>query len=121
MKKFNQYCLVSFLVIFGACAPNEVDSKQTESSNEDMESLSIPEGFNFETEREVTLTINDATPFVKYDVFAYSDQYGSETENTSEALNNLIYSGKPYEGNVSQLFSLSNIYDKVYIVRKDGL
>ena len=77
--------------------------------------------FDFETERDVTLTINDATPYVKYEVFAYATNYSSEAENISEALNSLLYAGKPYNGFVSQVFSLSNVYDKVYISRKDGL
>ena len=126
-KSFNIYLLISFLIIFNSCIPNDLDVKERETSEvsenpiQALENLSIPNGFNFETERDVTLTINDVTPYVKYEVFAYSSDYDSEAENISEALKSLLYAGKPYNGFVSQVFSLSNVYDKVYISRKDGL
>ena len=89
MKTLNLYFILSFLVIFSSCTPNSDDFEQTEAEiiNETpkqiLESLLIPNDFNFETERNVTLTINDVTPFVKYDIFAYSNNYGSEEENIS--------------------------------------
>ena len=127
MKFLNLYFLLSFLVIFSSCTPNSDDIEQTEAeiieetSKEILENLSIPNDFNFETERNVIVTINDATPYVKYEIFAYSNNYNSEEENISEALNNLLYSGKPYDGSINHEFSLSSVYNKVYILRKDGL
>lgn len=93
----------------------------SENAIQVLENLDIPNGFNFETERDVILTIIDATPFVKYEVFAYSSDYDSEAENISEALKSLLYAGKPYNGIVNHVLSLSSVYDKVYISRKDGL
>lgn len=123
MKNYNNYFLLFLFTIFISCLPNldDLTSNIEETSKLTIENLSIPDGFNFETEREVTLSINDATAYVKYNVYAYSDNFGSEAENIPEALNNLLYSGKPFNGKVSQVFSLSSIYDKVYILRKDGL
>jgi LruC domain-containing protein len=127
MKKFNIYFLVSFLIIFSSCIPNDVDMQEpetvevSENAIQVLENLDIPNGFNFETERDVILTIIDATPFVKYEVFAYSSDYDSEAENISEALKSLLYAGKPYNGIVNHVLSLSSVYDKVYISRKDGL
>ena len=126
MKNFNLYCILSLLAIFSSCMPNAADLQQpiTEQPLDAiqlLENSSIPNGFNFETERAITLNINDATPFVKYEVFAYSNKYSSEAENISVALNNLLYAGKPYNGNISQVLSLPSIYDKVYISIKDGL
>ncbi len=127
MKSFNIYLLISFLIILNSCIPNGLDVKEPETSEVSenpilaLENLSIPNGFNFETERDVILTINDVTPYVKYEVFAYSSDYDSEAENISEALNNLLYAGKPYNGFVNHVLSLSSVYDKVYISRKDGL
>ena len=95
MKSFNIYLLISFLIIFNSCIPNDLDVKEPKTSEVSekpilaLENLSIPIGFNFETERDVTLTINDFTPCVKYEVFAYSSDYDSEAENISEALNSL--------------------------------
>ncbi|MFD1293950.1 LruC domain-containing protein [Lutibacter holmesii] len=127
MKSLNLYVLLSFLVIYISCTPNsdEIEEPETEiiveTSKQILENLSIPSDFNFETERNVTLTINDATPYVKYEIFAYSTNYSSEEENISEALNNLLYSGKPSNGSIVHVFSLSTVYNKVYISRKDGL
>jgi LruC domain-containing protein len=127
MKKFNIYFLVSFLIIFSSCIPNDVDMQEpetvevSENAIQVLENLDIPNDFNFETERDVILTIIDATPFVKYEVFAYSSDYDSEAENISEALKSLLYAGKPYNGIVNHVLSLSSVYDKVYISRKDGL
>ena len=95
MKKFNIYFLISFLIIFSSCIPNDVDMQEpetvevSENAIQVLENLDIPNGFNFETERDVILTIIDATPFVKYEVFAYSSDYDSEAENISEALKSL--------------------------------
>ena len=127
MKKFNIYFLISFLIIFSSCIPNDVDMQEpetvevSENAIQVLENLDIPNGFNFGTERDVILTIIDATPFVKYEVFAYSSDYDSEAENISEALKSLLYAGKPYNGIVNHVLSLSSVYDKVYISRKDGL
>lgn len=126
MKTFNIYFLLAFLTIFTACVPdadfeNSQSGNNTETPIAVFEKLSIPNNFNFETERAVTLSISDATPFVKYEVFAYAENNSSEAENITEALKNLLYSGKPYNGEINQSFSLSSIYKKVYVLRKDGL
>jgi LruC domain-containing protein len=126
MKTFNLYLLLTFLTIFTACAPDaDIENLQSENNTATtiaiLEKLSIPNNFNFETERAVTLSISDATPFVKYEVFAYAENNSSEAENITEALNNLLYSGKPSDGGINQSLSLSSIYTKVYVVRKDGL
>jgi len=123
MKNYKIYFILSLFTIFSSCQADfdDLSDNIEQTSKQFIENLSIPDGFNFETEREVTLIINDATAYVKYNVYAYSENFGSEAENIPEALNNLLYSGKPFNGKVSQVFSLSSIYDKVYILRKDGL
>lgn len=124
MKKINLYLFLSYILIFSSCIPNADDIQNPEENNSAiafLENLSIPDSFNFETERVVTLTILDATPFVKYEVFAYAENNSTEAENITEALKNLLYSGKPSNGEINQSFSLSSIYEKVYVLRKDGL
>ncbi len=123
MKTFNLYLLLAFLTIVSSCAPDaDLENLQSENNTvTSIEKLSIPDNFNFETERAVTLSISDATPFVKYEVFAYAENNSSEADNITEALNNLLYSGKPSNGEINQSFSLSSIYTKVYVLRKDGL
>ena len=119
MKSFNLYLLLTFLTIFTACVP-DIDIENSQSEN-NIEKLPIPNNFNFETERAVTLLISDDTPFVKYEVFGYAENNSSEAENITEALKNLLYSGKPFDGEINQSLSLSSIYTKVYVLRKDGL
>lgn len=127
MKIFNLNFVLAFLLISSSCISNKSDLQNPEiealpeTPIEALENLSIPDSFNFETERTVSLTINDATPFVKYEVFAYSENFSTEAENITEALNNLLYSGKPYDGELNQSLSLSSVYEKVYLLRKDGL
>lgn len=114
-------------LFFTACSDNMNENENLQSENNTattfaiLEKLSIPNNFNFETERAVTLSILDATPFVKYEVFAYAENNSSEAENITAALNNLLYSGKPSNGEINQSISLSSIYNKVYVLRKDGL
>jgi LruC domain-containing protein len=127
MRHYNIYFLLIFLVIFSACLPTEIEEQEPEiltaSANaiRVLENLPIPNNFNFETERKVTVTIKDATPYVKYEIFAYANKSSVEAENISEALGNLLFSGKPYDGTINQELSLPSIYEKVYISRKDGL
>jgi LruC domain-containing protein len=122
MKTFKHYFLVSLLVIFTSCQQNDLEADDPSGSLENQEgySLSIPDGFNFATERKVRLNITDATPYVRYQVFGYSSTIGSEAENISDAFNNLLYTGEPYNGSANFELSISNMYDKVYVSRNDG-
>ncbi|MGW9687075.1 LruC domain-containing protein [Flagellimonas sp. 2504JD1-5] len=97
--------------------------------------LKIPSGFEFKTDKEVQLIINDNTPGVKYDVYAYNDQvltgeqisYLNE-ENEEETgveisvdnLNHLIFSGVPSGGKIEHTFVVPGYYEKLYIRRKEG-
>ena len=127
MKQISPYFVFLLIIFFSSCVPNDVTVQETNSGEvsenaiRDLENLVIPNEFNFETERNVTLRISDATPYVKYEIFAYVDNYSSEAENISEAENNLIYVGKPYDGLINHEFSLSTTFDKIYLLRKDGL
>ena len=127
MKQISPYFVFLLIIFFSSCVPNDVTVQETNSDEvsenaiRDLENLVIPNEFNFETERNVTLRISDATPYVKYEIFAYVDNYSSEAENISEAENNLIYVGKPYDGLINHEFSLSTTFDKIYLLRKDGL
>lgn len=127
MKKFNPYLAIILLAFFSACVPDSVELEDpgtdqvVETAIEELENLIIPNSFDFETERNVTISINDATPHVKYEVFAYAENYASEEENINDALNHLIYSGKPYDGLINHDISLSTTFNKLYLKRKDGL
>jgi LruC domain-containing protein len=121
MKHFNLYLLCSLLLVLSACETNDIETQESDSGVQNLQNLSIPDGFDFSTERTVTLTINDETPNVKYEIFGYRSSLGNEAENIADALNNILYSGKPTAGSINHVIGLSNQYDKVYISRKDGI
>ena len=98
--------------------------------------LSIPAGFGFSTHHEVTINISDNANYVKYDVYAYSNELkdaGTETfENESgeivtekvyksDILEKLIFSGVPSNGVLKQTVNLPKFYNKVYIRRNEYL
>ncbi|CAH8282320.1 LruC domain-containing protein [Mariniflexile fucanivorans] len=136
--KFN-FILLNVLVIFiYSCSVNPDFSENEAIDEEEVSSntLSIPAGFDFSTDQQVKVVINDATPNVKYDVYAYSsDRYfvGMETyENEeglmvtdsifkSDVLNQFIFSGVPYNGVISQTINLPKYYTQLYLRRKENL
>jgi LruC domain-containing protein len=122
MKTFKHYFLLSLVVIFASCQQNDLEADDPVGSLQNQEgySLSIPAGFNFSTERKVRLNITDAAPYVRYQVYGYSSTIGSEAQNISDAFNNLLYTGQPYNGSANFELSISNMYDKVYVSRNDG-
>lgn len=109
----------------------------TETPVEELEitELQIPAGFEFNTEREITLTINDNIAGVKYDVYAYNDQLfqgdeitylneeneeETEVEITVDNLNHLIFSGSPAGGKIEHFFAVPSYFEKLYVRRKEG-
>lgn len=126
--------MAAFMLVYSCDVSEEIETKAAE--DREVEELSIPEGFDFSTQQEVKVTINDSKDYVKYDVYAYSDKkefVGMETyENEegltvtdsvfkSDVLNNLIFTGVPHNGTLTQTISLPKYYDKLYIRRKDNL
>ncbi len=62
-------------MIFSSCMASGGDLQQQETGEvpidaiKALESLSIPNNFNFETERVVTITIVDTTSYIRYEIF----------------------------------------------------
>lgn len=129
-------CIIFFT--FTSCI-NDItieDPKEVDVSELDIENLNIPDGFDFSTQQKVTVTINDSKSNVKYNVYAYSDEkyfdgietYESEGGETvtdsifkSDVLNQLIFTGVPYNGKLSQTITLPKYYTQIYIRRNDNL
>lgn len=142
------YCLASTLLLFilQSCVKDSLEAPvETESENETEEpvptgelqitDLKIPTGFEFKTEREVSLTINDASSAVRYDVYAYNENHevGNEITYLNEAneevtepeiivdnLNHLIFSGAPSGGKIEHAFVIPTYFEKLYLRRKEG-
>ncbi|GAA4811352.1 LruC domain-containing protein [Litoribaculum gwangyangense] len=138
MKSIFKVILLVFML--NACSVPEVNN-DTESQDigideSSIKMVAIPDGFDFSTNQEVKVTINDNSKYVRYDVFAYSEELifiGNETfENQSgeivteavyktDIMNRLIFSGVPKDGTFTQTISLPKHYDKLYIRRNDNL
>lgn len=99
-------------------------------------SIIVPEGFDFSTQHQVEVSINDNSNNVSYDVYAFSDEkryVGIETfENEegqtvtedvykSDVLDKLVFSGVPFNGVLKQTITLPKYYKKLYIRRNDNL
>jgi LruC domain-containing protein len=101
----------------------------------ELAELQIPTDFEFKTEKEVSLVINDNTLNVKYDVYAYNDEivigeqitYLNEEDEEEtdfdisvDNLNHLILSGVPSGGKIEHSFIVPDYFEKLYIRRKEG-
>lgn len=133
---YPKFQMISFLMLFiFAChdAPDVVDSDSLDGS---ISVIDIPDGFDYSTHYDVRVTINDNSDYAKYDVFAYSSDYylsGNETfENEfgeivtepvykNDVMEKLVFSGVPANGVLTQLISIPNYCDQLYIRRNESL
>ena len=127
------------LIISSACTKEfPLDTTEIEGEVPDLGilGLNIPNGFDFSTKQEIKVTINDNTSYVKYEVYAFSeDDYTSETETfenqegeivteevyKNELFDNLVFTGVPKNGVLEQTISIPSYYDKLYIRRNENL
>jgi len=144
MKNTQIFLFLCFTVVaftFSSCVKdgfNPTVEPETESEEENPTSelllLSIPEGFDFITQKEVRIVITDPTPGVRYDVYAYSSQTemegefvyvneGGEEETAfrtiTDELNNQLFSGVPFNGVLDHQVTLPQYFDKLYVRRND--
>lgn len=124
---------MSVLLFYGCNLPINDDIGDLDN---EVNSLSIPEGFDFSTSDDVTIIINDNDGYAKYDVYAYTDElYDAGTETfedesgetitetvyKSEVLEKLIFSGVPVNGVLKQTVNIPKFYEKLYIRRNEHL
>ncbi|WP_372746192.1 LruC domain-containing protein [Lutibacter sp.] len=140
MKNFKQSILFFGIILITtiSCVKDVTEISETEENTSELEinNLNIPSGFDFSTQQEVKITINDAKNYVKYSVYAYSDEkyfQGMETYQNeegvtvtdsifkSDVLNKLLFTGVAYNGKLSHTISLPAYYNQVYILRNDNL
>jgi LruC domain-containing protein len=138
MKKLLNSTIIVSVALFLISSCNilpEVEEIKNEEE-EAVNTLSIPDGFDFSTHHEVVITITDNSNYAKYDVYAYSDELndeGTETfENESgeivtetvyktDGLEILLFSGVPSNGVLKQTINLPKFYQKIYIRRNENL
>jgi len=129
----------ALLVISSSCSedfPLETTELEDESASLEILKLNIPKGFDFSTKQEIVVTINDDASYVKYEVYAFSDEdYSTETEtfenqegeivteevSKNELFDNLVFTGVPKNGVLEQTISVPSYYDKLYIRRNENL
>jgi LruC domain-containing protein len=136
MKKLVFNFIIIMTLLFNAC--NVIpDVEETDIVTDEVtNSIVIPNGFDFSTHHEVQVTINDNANYVRYDVYAYTDELilaETETfENQSgeivtepvyinDVLDKLIFTGAPVNGVLTQTINLPKYYDKIYIRRNENL
>nr|WP_299384650.1 LruC domain-containing protein [Allomuricauda sp.] len=153
--KLSQNILLALVVLFigtlSSCVKDSLDEPVPPSTGSDPDTetppvevpveeleiteLKIPTSFDFNTEKEINLTINDNSANVKYHVYAYNDEievgeeivYLNEEEEEEtgfevsvDNLNHLLFSGSPSGGILEQTFVLPSYFDKLYLRRKEG-
>ena len=141
MKNNKQKLLIIgiFLLVLNGCSDKFIlDEIQLEddSANSEIQNLKIPNGFDFSTKQEINITINDNTSYVRYEVYAFSEEnyhVGTETfENQegeivtedvykNELFDKLVFTGIPINGVLKQTISIPSYYDKLYIRRNENL
>ncbi len=134
MFQIKYYIIILIILLINACEIPDIVQENTENST--INTISIPEGFDFSTYREVNISITDNSSYVKYDIYAYSsepyfvgnetfeNQYGeivTEPVYRNDVLNKLVFSGIVKNGVLSQSINLPKYCDKVYIRRNENL
>ena len=137
--------IIFLALIVNACSVPEVENSTGQTNDKEVDTnnstpavapITIPEGFDFSTSQEVKVSITDNSKYVRYDIFAYSDELnfvGNETfvnqsgetvtepVYKSDVLSKLIFSGVVKDGTFTQTISLPKAYDKLYIRRNENL
>lgn len=132
---FNFIKTFLLLLLISACSTAPEVTSDTTDSNSSVITIDN-KSFDFSTSRQVKITINDSDKNSNYDVFAYSDEpyfVGNETfvneanETVTEpiyknnVINELIFSGNPQNGSLTQTINVPSYCTKLYVRRKNNL
>jgi LruC domain-containing protein len=142
MKKSNlilkTIALSAILFIF-SCTPKSLDELIEEepivAEENNMMNLVVPEGFDFSTSREVTISIQDLSPSATYTIYAYNDlrinerevdvtydngETGTDIVFETDDYNQVLFTGKPVNGQIEHTVPLANYYKKIYVHRNEN-
>lgn len=123
---------ITFLLLY-SCESYESNDQNSVENNLSESSIDIPDGFGYNTYREVNINIQDDTQNVIYDVFAYSDDplyigestfenYEGETITESiyreDSVEKKLFSISPVNGIINSKVNLPTFCNKIYIRRK---
>lgn len=142
MKKSNlilkTIALSAILFIF-SCTPKSLDELIEEepivAEENNMMNLVVPEGFDFSTSREVTISVQDLSPSATYTIYAYNDlrinerevdvtydngETGTDIVFETDDYNQVLFTGKPVNGQIEHTVPLANYYKKIYVHRNEN-
>ncbi|MBI0397310.1 LruC domain-containing protein [Cyclobacterium marinum] len=134
MRSVTKFLFKISLSVFIFYGCNLSSNDDIDDLNDEVNSLSIPDGFDFSTSQDVTIAINDNNGYAKYEIYAYTDElYDAGTETfedesgetvtetvyKSEVLEKLLFTGVPVNGILKQTVSIPKFYEKLYIRRNE--
>lgn len=144
-QKNLYYFSLFFILLFASCIKDNFDSSlegddssfsdddQEENLPLDITKLTIPDGFDFGTQQNITVLISDARANVKYDVYAYNDEliegdiityenqegeFITEPQLLTDILNQLLFTGVAINGKLTHQIALPSYYTQLYIRSK---
>jgi LruC domain-containing protein len=135
MKSIFRYISILIIFLLASCNENIIETEETAGSGNSTVDIDIPEGFNYNTHRKVTIKINDNSAAF-YEVFSTSDEkifegtvtYENEAGETvtedfyrDDIIRKKLFKGIPQNGILEQTVTLPNYCTEVYIRRNDNL
>ncbi|WP_299361843.1 LruC domain-containing protein [Winogradskyella sp.] len=134
MKHVIKYTSIIILLALSACAKPDVENEAT-TENNTVNTINIPEGFDYRTHRKVSIKINDNSNAI-YEVFVTSNDsyfagtqtYLNESDETvtedvyrDDIINKQVLKGVTKNGILEQSITLPMYCTEVYIRRNDNL
>lgn len=125
------FSVLSIMVITGCL--KKIETPNVPISEVDMNSLNIPQGFDFSTQKNIGVTIVDANPSAIYQVYAwydelerfelvnYIDESGKMVTDTvfkTDVLNQLLFSASCYNGKIERDIIVPEYFTHLYVRRK---
>lgn len=117
-NKIKNILYIFILLVVASCVQNKFEDSQVDANlldeeltenSQNLESLIIPNNFDFATEKTISVTINDLTDGVKYTFYSYD-----ETTFSSETL---VQSGITRNGGLSFNISVPTDIETIKLMR----
>lgn len=132
---FLNACVKDSLEVVEEMSQEEPQDPEDEDDPLSIVNLVIPEGFEFATSTNTTITINDGASNAVYTVYAYDstpnhpeliDAINDEGQTESiptfvtDELNQVLFTGRPVGGVLEYTIPTPSYYTQLYLRRKEG-
>ncbi len=94
------------------------DSTNIDAS--DLTELKFPTGFDFKTETTISVNITDDSPYVLYEVYAYTDDLINSLDSITGPLPNKLFERLPINGGIQESVSVSSFVEDLFVIRKSN-